>query len=128
MSGRVQSAAVARKSEYATFTDAANKHDNPVIVPRTLSNDRRNAHNQTRACQVTVRIRAHYNTVADDAMTLQDRDSASSMHVIVVLYEVLIGHALFLLYQYRSFDDFAEAGGVGVAGLEGLGHHVGQRK
>jgi hypothetical protein len=70
--------------------------------------------------------RVYYKTIADDAVTQQYRHSALGVHPVVVVYKRFVRHALLLLHQDGRLDDFPEASGVGVASLEGLGHHVGQ--
>lgn len=50
-------------------------------------------------------------------MLLKHRRSHLGMFMVVVLDEVLIAHAGFLLHKDRGFDHFAETGGIGIAGL-----------
>jgi len=68
--------------------------------------------------------RQAYKTIRDAIMPLQHRSSELGMLVVVVLYEGFVAEAWLLFHQDGGFDDFAEAGGVWVAGFE---HHGRER-
>lgn len=66
-----------------------------------------------------------YQGICDHIMLLEYRRSHLGMLVVVMLDEVRVAHAWFLLDQDGGFDDFAEAYSVRVAcfedHVEGLG-------
>ena len=59
-----------------------------------------------------------YETVSYDIVLLQYRSGHLSMLVVVMLDEVLIAHARFLLHEYCGFDDFSKTCCVWIACLE----------
>src|SRR4051794_12619873 len=67
-----------------------------------------------------------YKTVANDAVPLEDGNGALGMVVVVVINEIGIGHAIFLLDVYSGLDHLSEACRVRVTCLECSGHHVGE--
>jgi hypothetical protein len=67
-----------------------------------------------------------YKTVGDDAVPLEDRQSALGVVVVIVINEIGIRHALFLLDVDGGLDDFTETRRVRVSCLKRLGDHDGQ--
>lgn len=59
-----------------------------------------------------------YETVRDDVVLLEHWSGHLSMLVVVMLDEIFIAHARLLLDEDGGLDDFAEAGGVGIACLQ----------
>jgi len=67
-----------------------------------------------------------YKAVADDAVPLEDGNGALGMVVVVVVNEVGIRHAVFLLDVDGGLDHLSEACRVRVTCFECSGHHVGE--
>ena len=58
-----------------------------------------------------------YKTIGNTIMFLEHRRSHLGMLMVVVLDEVLIAHAGFLLHEDGGLDHFAETRGISIAGF-----------
>lgn len=58
-----------------------------------------------------------YKTIRDHVVLLEHGSGHLRVLVVVMLDEVGVAHARLLLHQDGGFDDFAETGGIGVAGF-----------
>lgn len=58
-----------------------------------------------------------YKTIRDHVVLLEHGSCHLRVLVVVMLDEVGVAHAGFLLHEDGGFDDFTEAGGIGIAGF-----------
>lgn len=72
---------------------------------------------QSKIEEFEMKNRKTYKTICNTIMLLKHRRSHLGMLMVVVLDEVLVAHAGFLLHEDRDFDHFAETRGIGIAGF-----------